>query len=337
MKNLEDILNDFDRRLSTIEAKIGQKTGNDPGQIYNKSYMDSSSSPASAESDLQRDQSLLPELPRKPRARATARAKGQTKVNGDKPIDSSSMLALIGIAFVILAGIFFIKMSIDSGWLTPIRQILLAAGTGLGFFLVPHFFPKTEKEYGALLAGAGTTILHLTWLGAYFYHHILKANAALVCATMVGISSLLANFDKGNRAYVLVALAGTYLSAPIIAYNTGEISILSIFLIIWNISFSAASLINKRRDVMFIASYYAVFTVLLLSGKTQAYEQQTELLNLQLIQFLIFSAAMVSYSIFHKCPLSPDESVAIFPLLLLFYLSTGRLISSIKPEFGPCV
>lgn len=325
MAKLEDVLKDFDRRLSAIEAHMCQTGRPTPSPVVQQPSTEKLERPSSPMSSPYKSEVPRPILPKNYGAAE----------NNRSSFDSSSMLAFIGIVFVILAGVFFIKVTIDSGWLTPIRQILLAAGTGLAFFFAPQFFPKAEREYGALLAGAGTTILHLTWLGAYFFHHILDANAALVCATLVGIFSILADFDKGNRVYVLVAMAGTYLSAPIVGYNTGELPVLAIFLIIWNISFSAASLMNRRRDIMFIASYYAVFTVLLLSGKAQGYDQQTELLTLQLIQFLIFSTAMVSYSVYHKSPLSTDESVAVLPLLLLFYFTTGHLISAISPDFAP--
>lgn len=324
MAKLEDVLNNFEGRLSTVERQLQQLVSSAPIQT--------SQTPQSDKPDKTIEQTSssydthAPPITNLPKSAVRAEKSA---------LDSSSMLGVIGIIFVILAGIFFIKITIDSGWLTPVRQILLAAGTGLVFLFAPQFFPKAEKEYGALLAGAGTTILHLTWLGAYFFHHILRANSALVCATLIGIFSILANFDKGNRLYLLIAMAGTYLAAPIIGYNTGELSVLSIFLVIWNISFSAAALMNKRRDILFIASYYAVFTVLLLSGKASGVEQQTELLLLQLIQFVIFSSALLSYSIYHKNPLSADESVAVLPLLLLFYFSAGHLITTISPEFAP--
>lgn len=309
---IEDVLENFERRISAIETQLSQgKTSENPPQA------------------LEKLEKSFKELP------GPYRQSSKLQVTDAKQtFNSSAMLAFIGIFFVILAGIFFIKITIDSGWLTPMRQILLAAAIGLIFFFTPQFFPKAEKEYGALIAGAGTTILHLAWLGSYSFHHILTAKAALICATVVGVFSILANFDKGNRIYVLVAMAGTYLSAPIVGYSTGDFRALSAFLIIWNISFSAAALMNKRRDIMFIASCYAVFSVLLLTGKAQGYDQQADLLTLQLTQFLIFSAAMFSYSAYHKSPLSIDESKAMLPLLLLFYFSTAHLVSAVSPSFA---
>lgn len=251
------------------------------------------------------------------------------------PVDSSTMLAVIGIAFVILAAVFFIKMSVDSGWLTPVRQVLLAAATGMAFFLAPQILSEKAKAYGAFLAAAGTTILHLTWLGAYSYHHILPAKAALVCATVVGLGSVLANFAAGKRMYLLIALAGTYLAAPIVGYETADLPILSIFLVIWNISFSVTAMVHKSRDILFITSYYAVFTLLLLTKRVHGIDQQTALLGLQIVQLFIFSAAMLAYSIYHKSPLSTEESIAILPVLLLFYASSIQLVSLIVPNLVP--
>lgn len=325
MSKIEDVLNDFNKRLTHVELQI-------------QKFKDSSPSVELPQPPLQKFEGLSGEATyqgstfEQERESAADLASNQAP---NAPLNSSTILGLIGIIFVILAGVFFIKITIDSGWLTPIRQILIAAGTGLAFFIAPQLFPKAEKEYGALLAGAGTTILHLTWLGAYFFHRILDANSALVCATLIGIFSVLANFDKGNRIYLLVTMAGTYLAAPTIGYDIHKLSTLAIFLIIWNLSFSATALVNKRRDILFIASYFAVFTTLLLSDLATELTSHKELLRLQILQFLIFASAQLSYSIFHKSPMRQDEGVAVFPLLLLFYFAAGHLITFINPEFAP--
>lgn len=320
MAQLEDVLKDFEKRLSSIENQIRNSAA---------SIADMQTIPvkASIAVKLTVPNAIVNSTPTSEPAKPN-KATGQA-------LDSSSVLGLIGIIFVVLAGVFFIKISIDSGWLTPIRQILIAAGTGLTFFFIPQLFSKAAKEYGSLLAGAGVTILHLTWIGAYSYHQILGAVPALVCASLIGVFAVMANFDKGNKLFLLVAMAGTYLAAPIVGYNMQQLSVLTVFLVIWNISFSAAAFMNKRRDILFIASYYAVFTVLLLSEKALGAEQQLTLLYLQIIQFLIFSAALLSYSIFHKNPMSDEESTAIFPVLVLFYFSAQHLVKGINPEMAP--
>lgn len=158
MAKLEDVLKDFEGRLGAIERQLRQLLASAPIQTSQTPQTDKSDETIGQTSSSY----ATPAPPIANLPKSVARAESPT-------LDSSSMLGVIGIIFVILSGIFFIKITIDSGWLTPVRQILLAAGTGLVFLFAPQFFPKAEKEYGALLAGAGTTILHLTWLGAYFF------------------------------------------------------------------------------------------------------------------------------------------------------------------------
>jgi len=118
-----------------------------------------------------------------------------------------------------------------------------------------------EDSFGALLSGAGAAILHITWFGAYELHHLIDAHAALVMASGVGALSLLLNARIGNAVFVVIAVAGTYLAAPLIGNKTGDFSgTLGLFLI-WNLSYSALSVALKRRDVLLTAAYFAVLTV----------------------------------------------------------------------------
>lgn len=251
--------------------------------------------------------------------------------NNISSMDSSSLLSYIGIAFVVLAGLFLIKMSVDSGWLTPSRQILFAGCLGVLFLTLPYFFSEKTKAYLSLLAGAGTAILHLTWLGAYSYHNLIEADVALLSATAVGIISVALNIDQKGRSYLLIAMAGTYLSAPSLGYQLENLQLLAGFFLIWNVCFSLASLLNKRRDVMIIASYFAVFTILMMTRLTKDSSQAQTLLALQGLQFLIFAGAQVLYSSYYKSPMSKEESHTLLPLLLLFYFSTMPLAEKVFP------
>ncbi|MGE0632748.1 MAG: DUF2339 domain-containing protein, partial [Pseudobdellovibrionaceae bacterium] len=308
MPTIEEVLKNFDQRLKNLEARI------EGTQVPRQSVPAPAPVPVVASPSPVFSSQPVPPAP-----------------ESESSFQSASVLGLIGIAFVVLAGIFFIKLTIDSGWLTAMRQVLIAASVGLLFFIAPQFFPKAEREYGALLAGAGTTILHLTWLGAYSLHHIISPTVALVCATLVGLFSVGGNFGKGNRAYVLVAMAGTYLAAPIIGYKGLELQMLSVFLVIWNISFSVMGLIYRRRDIVVIASSYAVVTLLVIANIFMKFNAQ-ELLVLQFVQFLIFSSALLGFSVFHKSPMSAEESFAILPVLLLFYFTTNLILNSAYPE-----
>ncbi|MBM4252112.1 MAG: DUF2339 domain-containing protein [Deltaproteobacteria bacterium] len=319
MAELDEVLKDFEQRLSSVEAELRKLRGIAPA--------------AEAEPRLTPSTETPHALPAHYEPRAVERAGAANAPIAS--VDSSTVLAIIGVVFVILAGAFFIKMSVDSGFLTPIRQVILATVVGVGFFLAPQFLAQHAKAYGAILAGAGTTILHLTWVGAFVVHQLVPATVALLCAGAVGIGSVVANFADGSRIYLLVAMAGTYLALPIVGYNSPDWIAMNTFLVIWNVSFSLTALVQKRRDVLFVACYFALFTLLLMTNLAHTEDQRTTLLVVQLLQLVVFGAAMLTYSVKHHEPLTSGESVALLIVLLLFYWSSDHLVSQITPSLAP--
>jgi uncharacterized membrane protein len=309
MEKLEDVLKNFDRRLAEIERRL---------QI----------TPAPA-----------PQSPAPAPRPSPMPAPKIVTAQRETPVESGtgSLFGIVGIVFLLLAAVFFLKLTIDSGWLTPERQVALAAFFGLACLLVPHFLARLADDYGALLSGAGAAVLHVTWLGAYQVHHLLEPEGAMIAATGVGVLSILLNARLGNAVFVVIAVAGTYLSAPLIGYNTGDFSTLSNFFLIWNVSFSALGFFVKRRDVLLVASWFAVVTVGLLSLAHQPLDADLAkaFLKLQGLQFAVFALAMLGFSVLLGKPLKEDESWGVCLLLLLFYAHAYSLASVLAPEIAP--
>lgn len=305
MATLEDVLRDFERRISVLEGNL---------------------KPGPAPSERMAVQPAAPAAP-PPSSRPIAPKKDRTPF----------FLGLLGIFFLILAGAFFIKLTLDSGWLTPLRQVILSAVLGLSFLSLPHFNRHFSDSYGALLSGTGVVILHLTWFGAYQVHGLIGMHAALVVATAVGVLSLLMNGEHGNFVFAVVAIAGTYLSAPLIGHTQGIGSML-VFVLVWNIAFSALAVETKRRETLLIAAYFAFLNcgLLMLEGNLPEHPfLAQQLLILMVVQFLIFTVGTMLFTLRHKTPLSALEAWALFPVLLIFYLLTNGLLEIVAPWIYP--
>ncbi len=306
MATLEEVLHDLDARVQNIEKRLAIR----PSAPSNTP----AATPQAAQTTTER--TALP-----------------------TSVSSYSFLGVIGITFVLLAAVFFVKLSIDSGWLTPARQVSLAALFGLACLLSPHFIEKLATDYGALLSGAGVVILHLTWFGGFQVHQLYSAQVALLLASLVGILSISVNYSLGNRVFVLVAIAGTYLAVPLIGFKHMDRETIASFLLIWNLSFSALGYFLNRRDMLFVAAYFAIFLVgiMSLADGHLTKEMALEYLWLQLTQFAIFSLSTLSYSIFHRKEVSQEESWLFFPVLMLLYGHFRFLLESISPEIGPYI
>jgi Predicted membrane protein (DUF2339) len=253
------------------------------------------------------------------------------------PPPASSFFGLIGVSFLILAAVFFLKLSVDSGWLNPERQVLLAALFGLACLLSPHFSPKLADSYGALLSGAGAAVLHLTWFAAFRIHHLLPREAALAAASAVGALCLLLNLRFASAAFVLVAVAGTYLAAPIIGYDTQEFGSLASFLLLWNLLFSLLGFFLKRREVILVAAFFAVLTVSHLSRGLTGDSLLLDCILLQILQFLIFTLATTAFSVAHRQHLNTEQAWASALLLLVLYDNLNHLLGILHPSLAPAV
>lgn len=310
MATLEDVLKDFDQRLRSIEERLDRLDGSPPPV-----------KPAPL------PQPTRPPSPIPPPPAAAKESKAET----------TSLFGIIGIIFVILASVFFVKLTIDSGWLTPTRQILLASLFGASCLLLPHFVEKLRDAYGSLLSGAGVVVLHLTWFAAYQVHQLLEADVALVVASLVGIVSVLLNSRLAQKSFVLVAIAGTYLAAPIVGFTAVQFSTIAGFLLVWNISFSALGLALFRRDLLILAAYFAALMVGIISVdmvRTNPEMAQLFLIH-QGMQFAVFALAMTAFSLLHREEMSSEEAWWLCPLLLLVYANIQYLVRTISPEAAP--
>lgn len=315
--DIETTLKDLERRLSALEQRLGNA-----GTAAGPRPPQPAASPAAA-GVKPATSPAAPLPPRGPRPKPAA---------AESPA-ASSFFGIIGISFLVLAAVLFLKLSIDAGWLNPERQILLAGLAGLLFLFLPHFADKLKDDYGALLSSAGVIVLHLTWLAACKVHHLISADSALVLAGAVGVLALLLNLGHGNAVFVLAAIAGTYLSAPLI--GIGSFSSFAGFLLIWNLSFSALAFATKRRDVLLVAAYFAVLTVAALAFLQSDPAEKGSYLSVQVIQFAIFALANLAFSLFHRQYLTLDQAWALCPLLLVFYASVDGLLQSLYPGVGP--
>ncbi len=318
MAVLDEILQNFETRLSALEAKMGVTPA--------AAQKPAAPSPSPASEKLSQ--------PQKPAAASsTTNPTAQTSGAG-------SFFGLVGIAFLLLGAAFFVKLTIDSGWLTPEKQIFLAAFFGILCLALPHFLQKLGEDYGSLLSGAGVAVLHISWFAAYRVHNLIEPSSAILAATAVGVLAVLSNAHKANAIFVLMAVAGTYLSMPLLGLPLSDLKNLSSFLLIWNLSFSTLAFFLKRRDVLFVAAYFAVLLVGLLSLQgniLSSTDFAMSFLELHVLQFVIFAIGTLAFSLVHRLPLKGEQAWALCLLLLAYYGNLYYLLNILIPESAPWI
>jgi uncharacterized membrane protein len=169
----------------------------------------------------------------------------------------SNLLGIVGVCCLVVAMILLIKFSIDSGWLTPARQLILAGLFGSALVSVPFFFTSKEKDYLSLLPSAGIIVLHLTVYGGVYYHQILGPMMASVLIWGIGFLSLYLLKKLNEDVYAILSIAGIYIGSWLIKDSFQTLTSVAGHLIIWDVIFVHFAINLKKRFLISFTAYFA--------------------------------------------------------------------------------
>lgn len=245
-------------------------------------------------------------------------------------INSSNLLGIIAIICFVLAAGFIIKLSIDSGWLTPIRQIVIATLFGFSLIGVGLRLAAIDREYASLLPATGIVILYLSAFAAYRLYFLVSFETAMLLSSAVSVLCISLYFKVKNDVYPDTAAIGAYLSPAILAHNINYTFTLYYFLIC-SLTFSVLSIFAKTRSLTIIASYLAIMVTALVGLDMH----QNDFIALMLaLQFFIFTVGALLYTKHVQSPLTTKESWYFFPSLLIFYVAEYHFLSLIDPNLA---
>lgn len=290
-------LKQIDARLDYLERRMG----------ISQDQIDKSKSLAANGIPAKNSTTVIP----KPRP-----ATSSQKVE-EKP---SNLLGIVGVCCLIVAMILLIKFSIDSGWLTPVRQLILAGLFGSALVSVPFFFTSKEKDYFSLLPSAGVIVLHLTVYGGVYYHKILDPMIATGLIWGIGFLSiyLLKKFEED--VYALLSIAGIYIGSLLVKDSFQDLSGVAGHIFIWDIIFVHFAINLKKRFLIAISAYFALFLVAMygVSVHSLSTDMAIQLAVIQIIQMLVFMIGIALYSV-KNSTMTEKEVIQLFPVFIFFY------------------
>ncbi|HXH31506.1 MAG TPA: DUF2339 domain-containing protein [Bacteriovoracaceae bacterium] len=238
-----------------------------------------------------------------------------------KPEEASNLLGIVGVCCLIVAMILLIKFSIDSGWLTPMRQLILAALFGGALITTPVLVNSKDRSYLSLLPATGVVVLHLTVYGAIFYHTILPAIYGIWLVGAIGLLSLWLLEQFQDEIYAVMAIAGTYLGCYFLVTSFNDLKAVALYVLVWDVVFSLFALRLKNRSLIFITAYFSLGLVAFLGLTLNTTDQDwaLQLAVIQILQILIISVFTMLFTVKNKTSLTEEQAWQLFPVYLFFY------------------
>ncbi|OYY95827.1 MAG: hypothetical protein B7Y41_00630 [Hydrogenophilales bacterium 28-61-23] len=327
MSPLDNRLENIETRLSRIECLLVQKS------IRN----DEAIEPAQAESGANLATNSQPTRPPAPSAPVTNRFNQPASAYAAPPdISITQILGWTGATALVLATAYLIRLAVDSGWLTPERQLVLALLSGFLLIGAGLRLRSADREYASLLPAGGLVVLFLSIYGAHLYYHFIGVGLATgaVLLTCLGALWLARLFE--SEIYSLFAVVGSYSAPFLLDALAGSVVDMAIYFSAWSVLFCVYAIWLGVRRIYLLAAYMALlgFHVLYDANQLSAW---VEAFSFQAVQFPIFLVGAVWFSIRHNRPMSRDEAIAHLPLLLIFYALQYPLLENNLPALAPWI
>ncbi len=292
-------LKDFERRLRRIETALGLRN-------------EAPSTPPPSAS---------PPADRPPLAEAPKSGAGSTGL----------FLGAIAGLCLILAAVLMIKLAIDSGWLTPVRQVWITALFG-GLCIASAFSRNlSDPRYASILPGIGVAVLNIAVYGAAFIHRLVDPDAAYIAVNGIAVLCLALYSLLRQDLYVIYAVVGTHLGFIFLGDSTPAPEMNLLMLISWNLVFGNLSIRIGSRRLLAVVAYFGFASVYFIS----LYSSILPAAITQAILFAIYLWATIRYSRVSGLPLTEGEAWTLFPPLLVFYMTEYHWLSQLVGPITP--
>ena len=249
-------------------------------------------------------------------------------------ISATTVLGWGGVAALVLATAYLIRLAIESGWLTPVRQVGIAGVFGIGLIATGLLLRDSLRRYGSLLPAGGIAVLFLTVYGAHLYHQLIGSIPATVGIIAICLGALALREHYKTELYTFFAVVGSFTGPYLLHALAARPLDLVIYFAAWDLLFCGYAVRSGWRSVYLLSAYLA-FIGFDATWRTAEHSDWIWAAGFQAFQFVIFSATTIAFSIKHRTPLKEHESVLHLPPLLFFYAMEYGLLDRYIPETAP--
>jgi len=247
------------------------------------------------------------------------------------PRIGGNLLGKVGVICFVLAAGFIIKLSLDSGWLTPPRQVGLALMFGLGLIVAGFALMDSDREYASYLPATGIIVMYAAVFAAHKFHNLLPFESAIALSAMVTGLCVWIYTRIREDIYPVTAAVGSYFAPAIMGLGAGSVFALYYYLLC-SIGFAVISIWVKSRTLTVISAYLAILMTALAGMTLKDDRMAAIMLGLNVI---ILSAGVYFYTVQNRTPLTERESASMLPALLLFYAMEYYFIDRLLPGLAP--
>jgi uncharacterized membrane protein len=329
VKTLEERLAQVEARLDRIERLLPAMPMMPPPAMPAAAEVTAAATPRPAQPAVATPTSAPP-------AAAQGYARGAQAAHDFGTPTVTQILGWTGATALVLAVAYLIRLALDSGWLTPERQLGLAVLSGFALIGAGLKLRSADRQYASLLPAGGLVVLFLSIYGAHLYYQFIGAPFAAGAVIAVCLLALWLGRLFESELYALFAVVGSYSAPFLLDALAGSVVDLVIYFSAWSVLFCLYAIWIGQRRTYLLAAYLALLGFHYLWTE-MAPEEWGAAFAFQVLQFAIFLIGAIGFSVRHGRPMTREEALVHLPLLLIFYALQYWLLERHVPAFAPWI
>ncbi|KTD25505.1 DUF2339 domain-containing protein [Legionella maceachernii] len=250
-----------------------------------------------------------------------------------QPVRAGNWLGIVAVICFVLAAGFILKLSIQSGWLTPQKQLVFATLFGLALISAGIRLFEFDLVYASMLPAAGAIILYITVLGAYGFYHLITFQTAIVMTSLISGFCIWLYIKINHDLYAIIAALGAFLCPLLLEFDANAIFALYYY-IICSLTFATLSIWVQSRTLTVISSYLAISVTSYIGFQLN---QDILIAIVLALYYLIFATGTYFHTQLTKKQLTEKEAWSFFPVLLIFYAMEYYFLNRIQPALAPWI
>jgi hypothetical protein len=247
-------------------------------------------------------------------------------IDGEQFIGVKMFSAIAGVALV-LAAVFFLRYSIDQGWLVPQIRVAIGVITGVGLLAICDL--RAARKYpitANALDAAAIAILFATFFAAHALWHLIPVSAAFALLALVTAVAVLLSIRRGSLLIAVMGLLGGFATPALLSTGENRPVPLFAYLLLLNVGLAWVA---SRKGWSVLTVLTLIFTTIYQWGWVMRFLTVSQL-SLAMGIFLVFAVmGLVGVVSGTRAPTPEAErarsrtatAAAAMPLLFAAYLA----------------
>jgi uncharacterized membrane protein len=245
---------------------------------------------------------------------------------------ASTWLLRLGVVILVMGIGFFLRYSIDKGWIAPTGRVALAILVGVGLFVAGIRLLGTAYQLlGQGLIGGGIATLYFAVFAAQSFYHLIEPLTAFALMALITAAAGAMAVRFNSLLIAVLGIIGGY-GTPILL-STGEVKFVGFFtyLLLLGCGILGISL-KKNWHLLNYLGFVCTYGLFAASMKNYQVSQFWNVMPFLVGFFVLYSTVLFLFNVVQRTKSTLLESIGLLLNAGIFFAASYLLVSE---AYGP--